>query len=246
MSITRFFRDAMNRVFAYSNYDLVNNVITLHLLPRLRYWASLEIMKSLRDCDGVLVDLGAGDGSMTKYLLKLGVKPRSIVLIDPAVNGLLMMRGGSEIIDKVVAIGEMLPLRSSSACIVYTAFALRQFSNKPLAMVEVHRVLRRYGSFIVLEFWRPDAVLIHALLLYYLTLPLPLLVSIIAPRSIREYSVMRLTIKNTGPISWLRDLIDKLVGDVVSFRKYIGIFVVIRARNIRDAHLRINSPESKL
>ncbi|MFP3216163.1 MAG: class I SAM-dependent methyltransferase [Vulcanisaeta sp.] len=230
MSVTWFFRSVMNKVFTYSNYELVNRVITLFLLTKLRYWASLEIVKSLLDCDGVAVDLGAGDGSMTRFLLKLGVKPRSILLVDPAVNGLLLMRDRPEIIDKVIAVGEALPLRSGSVCVIYTAFALRQFNDKFRAMIEARRVLRRCGSFIVLEFWRPDTVIMHAVLLYYLTLPLPLLVSLVAPRSIKEYLTMRRTIKGLGPISWLRNVLNKFVGDVTSYRKYMDIFVIIRAR----------------
>ncbi len=231
MNMTHLFKDVMNKVFAYSNYDLVNNVITLCLLPKLRYWASLEIISSMRGYEGPLLDLGAGDGSMTRYVLKLGLKPKFIVLLDPAINGLLSIKDlRQEMVDKVVAVGEALPLRSSSIQVIYTAFALRQFNNKAIALTEVRRVLRKGGSLVVLEFWRPDNALAHIVLIYYLTAILPLLISLVAPRTIKEYLTMRDTIKGIGSISWLRLLINKFVGDVISSRKYMGIFTIIRAR----------------
>ncbi|MFB6469972.1 MAG: class I SAM-dependent methyltransferase [Vulcanisaeta sp. AZ3] len=231
MSRTSIFRNIMNRVFAYSRYDLVNNIVTLYLLRKLRYWASMEIIKSMNEHDCIILDLGAGDGSMTKYLLKFSIKPKSIVLLDPAINGLLSINElRQEFIDRVVGVSEALPLRQSSICTIYTAFAFRQFNNKALALIEAHRVLRRNGSFVILEFWRPDGAMAHAVLLYYLTLPLPLLISIVAPRSIRDYLIMRDTIRGIGPITWLKDLINRFIGNVEFFKRYLGIFVIIRAR----------------
>ncbi|GAB6945696.1 class I SAM-dependent methyltransferase [Vulcanisaeta sp. JCM 14467] len=230
MSLPRFFKDVMNKVFAYSNYELVNTVITLFQLRKLRYWAFREIISSIGDCSGYLLDLGAGDGSMTRFVIRNGLRRRPIILLDPAINGL---KSAGDLcpglVDRVVGVGEYVPLRSGSICTVYTSFALRQFNDKPLALLEVRRILRRGGSFIVLEFWRPDNPLAHAILLFYLVFVLPLLVSIVAPREVWDYATMRITVRNIGDISWLKELIKDLVGNVVSYRTYLGIFLLVRA-----------------
>ncbi len=215
----------MNKVFVYSNYELVNTVITLFQLRRLRYWAFREIVSSIGDCDGYLLDLGAGDGSMTRFVIHNGLRHRPVILLDPAINGLKLVGDQySDIIDKVVGVGEYLPIRHGSICAVYTSFALRQFGNKSMALLEVRRILRRGGgSFIVLEFWRPDNPLTYAILLFYLVLVLPLLVSIVAPREVWDYATMRITVRGgIGGISWLRRLIGgELVGNVVLHRTYL-------------------------
>ncbi len=230
MSISQFFKDVMNKVFAYSNYELVNTVITLFQLRRLRYWAFQEIVSSIGNCGGYLLDLGAGgDGSMTRFVIRNGLRHRPVILLDPAINGLKSMGDQySEIIDKVVGVSEYLPIRRGSICAVYTSFALRQFSNKPMALLEY--VGPQEGcSFIVLEFWRPDNPLTYAILLFYLVFVLPLLVSIVAPREVWDYATMRITVRDIGGISWLRRLIRELIGNIVSYRTYLGIFLLIRA-----------------
>ncbi|WP_237699701.1 class I SAM-dependent methyltransferase [Vulcanisaeta moutnovskia] len=230
MSLSQFFKDVMNKVFAYSNYELVNTAITLFQLRRLRYWAFQEVMTSVRNCNGYLLDLGAGDGSMTRFIISNGFRHRPIILLDPAISGLRSMGNlHSELVDRVVGVSEYLPLKRGSICTVYTSFALRQFNNKPLALIEVRRILRKDGSFIVLEFWRPDNPLTYAVLLFYLVFALPLLVSIVAPREVRDYATMRITVRGIGSISWLRELIKELVGNIESYQTYLGIFLLIRA-----------------
>ncbi|BDR93121.1 class I SAM-dependent methyltransferase [Vulcanisaeta souniana] len=230
MSLSRFFRDVMNKVFAYSNYELVNTVITLFQLRRLRYWAFEEVLKSMNKCEGYLLDLGAGDGSMTRFILNNGLRHRPVIMLDPAVNG-LRLRGDlhSVVVDRVVGVGEYLPFKQGTMCVVYTSFALRQFNNKVLALLEARRVLRRGGSLIILEFWRPDSPLAYAVLLFYLIFALPLLVSIVAPREVRDYMAMRITVRNIGGHSWLRSLVNHTVGEIVTYRAYLRIFLLIRA-----------------
>lgn len=58
---------------------------------------------------------------------------------------------------------------------------------------------------------------------------MPLLVSIVAPREVWDYATMRITVRGIGGISWLRRLIEDLVGYTISYRTYLGIFLLIRA-----------------
>lgn len=220
----------MNKVFTYSNYELVNTVVTLFQLRRLRYWGFREVISSVGNCDGYLLDLGAGDGSMTKFIIRNRFRRRPIILLDPAISGLKSVGNlYPEVVDRVVGVSEYLPIKPRSLCTVYTAFAFRQFGNKVLALLEVRRVLRKGGSFIILDFWKPDNPLTHAILLFYLTFALPLLVSIAAPREVGDYATMRITLRNIGGFSWLRGLINDLIGNVVLYRTYLGIFLIIRA-----------------
>lgn len=230
MSLPQFFKDVMNKVFTRSNYELVNTIITLFQLRKLRYWAFREIISSINGCGGYLLDLGAGNGSMTRFVMSNGLRRRPVILLDPAINGLKSVHDlDPEAVDRVVGVGEHLPVRPGSICIVYTAFALRQFSNKPLALLEVRRALRSGGYFIVLEFWRPDNPLAYAVLLFYLAFALPLLVSIAAPREVRDYMTMRVTVRDIGGFSWLRGLIREFIGNIITYRTYLGIFLIIRA-----------------
>ncbi len=93
----------------------------------------------------------------------------------------------------------------------------------------MRRALRSGGYFIVLEFWRPDNPLAYAVLLFYLAFALPLLVSIAAPREVRDYMTMRVTVRDIGGFSWLRGLIREFIGNIITYRTYLGIFLIIRA-----------------
>ncbi|WP_238375147.1 class I SAM-dependent methyltransferase [Vulcanisaeta thermophila] len=230
------FRNIMSRIFAGSDYETVNTALTLFMLRKLRYWASNEIIRSLVKRSGLMLDLGAGNGAMTKYLLTLINNSgnnvahliRGIVLVDPSLQGLMEAKSLGYIVDPVVGIAEALPIRSSAISIAYSAFALRQFRDKVRALLEVRRVLARGGYFILLEFWRPTWVFMYVVLLFYLVLPLRIIVALLSPRHIGDYGVMRDTVLDIGDVGWLRDLARVLVGDVVYLRTYLSIFVLMR------------------
>ncbi len=213
----------MSRIYVDSDYEAANIAITLGLIKRLR-----EVIASFlasRQCLSYAIDLGAGNGVMTLYAVKKARRPLNAVLVDPSIEGLKRARRVLDA-DAIVGIAEALPLRDGSAQVVYTAFALRQFEDKVKSLLEVRRVLKRGGAFVVLDFWRPRSRVLDVLLRLYMHIAVPLIAMAVAPRVFREFAKMRHTLDGIGDMEWLKELLNLTVGRVVIWRVIHGIFIV--------------------
>jgi ubiquinone/menaquinone biosynthesis C-methylase UbiE len=112
---------------------------------RLKYLKALSMVKAGRS--KVVLDLGCGSGSLLRYLSRVfddmvGLEIdmsylREIAPLDLPSTSLLRTDG------------RKLPFRSKSVDIIYSIGVLEHVDHVQECVVEVHRVLRKRGSFII-------------------------------------------------------------------------------------------------
>jgi len=142
-----------------SQYDLMNDLMSggLH-----RVWKHIAVtLSGVREGSKVL-DIAGGTGDLSKrYLKKIGEKGE-LWLTD--INGEMLTVGRDRLIDDgfmpplCQCDAESLPYPDNYFDCVTVAFGLRNMTHKDKALEEMHRVLKRGGRLIVLEFskvWKP-------------------------------------------------------------------------------------------
>ena len=142
-----------------SQYDLMNDLMSggLH-----RVWKHIAVtLSGVREGSRVL-DIAGGTGDLSKrYLKKIGDKGE-LWLTD--INGEMLTVGRDRLMDDgfmprlCQCDAESLPYPDNYFDCVTVAFGLRNMTHKDKALEEMHRVLKRGGRLIVLEFskvWKP-------------------------------------------------------------------------------------------
>jgi len=142
-----------------SQYDIMNDLMSggLH-----RVWKHIAVtLSGVREGSRVL-DIAGGTGDLSKrYLKKIGEKGE-LWLTD--INGEMLTVGRDRLIDDgfmpplCQCDAESLPYPDNYFDCVTVAFGLRNMTHKDKALEEMHRVLKRGGRLIVLEFskvWKP-------------------------------------------------------------------------------------------
>ncbi len=151
----------VNDVFSSvaSQYDLMHDLMSggLH-----RVWKHIAVtLSGVREGSRVL-DIAGGTGDLSKrYLKKIGERGE-LWLTD--INGEMLTVGRDRLIDDgfmpplCQCDAESLPYPDNYFDCVTVAFGLRNMTHKDKALEEMHRVLKRGGRLIVLEFskvWKP-------------------------------------------------------------------------------------------
>jgi len=121
-------------------YDAVNRVLSL---GRDRAWRRSAIANLP---PGRVLDLGAGTGAANR---ELGV--RRVVALDPSAPMLDLNPQRR----RVAGYGERLPFADASFDGVFSAFVFRNLYSVPVALGEIHRVLRPGGAAAVVDLSRP-------------------------------------------------------------------------------------------
>ena len=143
-----------------SRYDLMNDVMSAGMH---RLWKATTIAHA-NVCPGQRVlDVASGTGDLAlAFARKVGPQGR-VIMSD--INGQMLLRGRNRLIDEgfptaaVVADAEHLPFPDQYFDLVTVAFGLRNMTNKPAALKEMHRVLKPGGKCMVLEFSKVAAPL---------------------------------------------------------------------------------------
>ena len=111
---------------------------------------------------GAVLDLAGGTGDISKKLHEVVGSQGTVILAD--INEHMVSVGRDRLIDSgiggvkaSIANGEQLPFQSNTFDSVITGFGLRNMTHKDKALLEILRVLRPRGIFIVLEFSQPDS-----------------------------------------------------------------------------------------
>jgi demethylmenaquinone methyltransferase/2-methoxy-6-polyprenyl-1,4-benzoquinol methylase len=121
--------DGMNRLLSLGRDDAWRRVAIHHLPP------------------GRVLDLGAGTGAANGVF-----GDREVVSLDPSFEMLNLNSGGR----RVVGVGEGLPFGDNSFDGVFCAYVFRNLESIPLALDEIHRVLRPGGVAVVVDLARPS------------------------------------------------------------------------------------------
>jgi len=143
-----------------SRYDLMNDVMSagMHRLWKATTIAHANVRPGQR-----VLDVASGTGDLAlAFARKVGPQGR-VIMSD--INGQMLLRGRNRLIDEgfptaaVVADAEHLPFPDQYFDLVTVAFGLRNMTNKPAALKEMHRVLKPGGKCMVLEFSKVAAPL---------------------------------------------------------------------------------------
>ena len=151
----------VNEVFSTvaDRYDLMNDLMSFGF-HRIIKQVAVE-MTGLAS-GGSVLDLAGGTGDISKILHEVVGSQGTVILAD--INEHMVSVGRDRLIDSgiggvkaSIANGEQLPFQSNTFDSVITGFGLRNMTHKDKALLEILRVLRPRGIFIVLEFSQPDS-----------------------------------------------------------------------------------------
>ena len=137
-----------------SNYDLMNDVMSL---GTHRLWKNYTIASSNVSKGDTVLDIAGGTGDLAiKFRKKVGDSGK-VILSD--INGSMLEEGRKNLInhgvidvDFIQANAESLPFEDNTFDCVSIAFGLRNVTHKNIALKQMHRVLKKGGSLLVLEF----------------------------------------------------------------------------------------------
>ena len=137
-----------------SNYDLMNDVMSL---GTHRLWKNYTIASSNASKGDKVLDIAGGTGDLAiKFRKKVGDSGK-VILSD--INGSMLEEGRKNLInhgiidvDFIQANAESLPFEDNTFDCVSIAFGLRNVTHKNIALKQMHRVLKKGGSLLVLEF----------------------------------------------------------------------------------------------
>ena len=129
-------------------YDLMNDLMSFGIH---RLWKR-TLARHCRGVRGQVVDLAGGTGDVARLLLADG---RMVTVCDPSLPMMAAGRRASDSIRWTAGEAEALPLADASIDLLTVSFGLRNATRLPVALAEIHRVLKPGGRFVCLEFSRP-------------------------------------------------------------------------------------------
>ena len=135
-------------------YDLMNDVMSM---GTHRLWKNYTIASSnVKEGDHVL-DIAGGTGDLAIKLRKKVGPEGKVILSD--INDSMLLEGRKNLlnhgvidVDFVQANAESLPFEDNSFDCVSIAFGLRNVTHKDAALKQMHRVLKKGGTLLILEF----------------------------------------------------------------------------------------------
>jgi demethylmenaquinone methyltransferase / 2-methoxy-6-polyprenyl-1,4-benzoquinol methylase len=162
-------------------YDFLNHFLSLGIDILWRKKA-VKILKKYKPNN--LLDIATGTGDFAIEALKAG--PKSIIGVDIS-EGMLNVgkqklkdRGLDNVISLELGDSEDLRFEDESFDAVIVAFGVRNFENLTKGLAEIHRVLRKDGVLIVLEFSKPTVFPVKQLYQFYFRYILPTLGKLIS------------------------------------------------------------------
>ena len=143
-----------------ARYDLMNDVMSMGLH---RIWKAIAISQANVRPGQHVLDVASGTGDLALAFAKRVGPQGRVVMSD--INGQMLQRGRNRLIDAgypieaVVCDAEHLPFADGEFDLVTVAFGLRNMTDKPTALRQMHRVLKPGGKLMVLEFSKVAAPL---------------------------------------------------------------------------------------
>ena len=141
----------INQVFSSVSmkYDFMNDLMSFGLH---RIWKE-EIISLLKVCkDSLVLDLASGSGDIS---MKIKEKYNcNCIALDANIEMLEIAKRKNQLIEPFYINGnaENLPFKKTIFDYVIVSFGLRNFTDIPKSLEQIHRVLKKQGTFICLEF----------------------------------------------------------------------------------------------
>jgi demethylmenaquinone methyltransferase/2-methoxy-6-polyprenyl-1,4-benzoquinol methylase len=164
-----------------ARYDLINRILSFGQEKRWRA-RGVEML-----APGRVLDLGSGTGD-TDF------GEREVVGLDPVVEMLSL----SSVRDRVVAVGEQIPLADDSIDGIFSGFVFRNLTSVERTLAEMSRVLRPGHTAVVVDLTRPRNPLLRVLHRVGTAIVLPL-VGLLFAGAPREYWYLHRSLDSLPP-----------------------------------------------
>lgn len=164
-----------------ARYDLINRILSFGQEKNWRR-RGVDMLAG-----GRVLDLGSGTGD-TDF------GSREVVGLDPVIEMLAL----SPVRDRVVAVGEQIPLADGSVDGVFSGFVFRNLTSVPDTLIEINRVLRPGNTAVVVDLTRPKSTVLRFVHRLGTALVLPL-VGLIFARAPREYWYLHRSLDSLPP-----------------------------------------------
>jgi demethylmenaquinone methyltransferase/2-methoxy-6-polyprenyl-1,4-benzoquinol methylase len=140
-----------------TKYDFLNHFLSVNVDRRWRRLVSQRLKDVLANPEALVLDVACGTGDLS---LELQKNARAKVFGTDFCRPMLDIAFGKNIknscaIPYIEADGMNLSFADESFDAVTIAFGLRNFSNWQAGLLEFHRILKRGGKLVVLEFSTP-------------------------------------------------------------------------------------------
>lgn len=163
-------------------YDFLNSLLSFQID---RYWRWVTTRELKMFPDGAVLDLCAGTLPLSLELTRQA-PARQVVAIDFCED---MLRAGIKTLPSdnrrprifpVCGDGEKIPARDASFWGITVAFGVRNLGRTQDGLNEMHRVLRPGGKLLILEFSRPQNVIVKPVYSFYLNTVLPKVAGVVS------------------------------------------------------------------
>ena len=147
----------------FNKYDIMNDLMSLGVH---RIWKQRLIDWMNPKKNDHLIDVATGTGDIAREFLKRLNNQVNVTCVDP--NKLMIEKGKKKLgnfnnIKWHISGAEKLPFEDNKFDIYSVSFGVRNFSNTKMAMNEAHRVLKKGGRFICLEFSKVENEILNKL-----------------------------------------------------------------------------------
>jgi demethylmenaquinone methyltransferase/2-methoxy-6-polyprenyl-1,4-benzoquinol methylase len=155
-------------------YDFLNHFLSLGI-DKLWRKRAIKLLKGLSSPR--ILDIATGTGDLA--IASLSINPKQVVGVDISPE---MLKVGKEKIknrklEHLISLkegdSENLPFQNEEFDAAMVAFGVRNFENLNKGLIEINRVLKPGGKFVVLEFSNPSRFPVKQLYKFYSTRILP-------------------------------------------------------------------------
>jgi len=165
-------RDMFNSIAP--RYDLLNHVLSAGIDIR---WRKKVIRIIKQHNHQTILDVATGTGDLAIAAAKLN--PEKIVGID--ISGEMLKYQAIKLkdknLEKLIELrqgdGESLPFEEGTFDVAMVAFGVRNFENLEQGLKEMHRVLKKNGIIVILEFSKPERFPVKQFYSFYFKRILP-------------------------------------------------------------------------
>ncbi len=207
-------------------YDVANRVLSFGVDRSWRRDAcenALDIL-SQKELD-LVIDVACGTGDMCQYWSKIskekGVDLKKIVGVDPSKNMLEVAQKKGIEADFILGEAKDIPSKDAKADIVSISYGLRNVVDRENGLREFHRVLKRGGVLVILEFMKlpTDSIAAH-LRDFYMKRVLPIIGGILS-KNYNAYNYLPNSIDNFITLDELKDELQSVGFEIIKTKDSI-------------------------
>ena len=212
-------------------YDLMNDLMSfgIHRLWKRDFVATSGVRRGHR-----VLDLAGGTGDIALLMAREVGDEGDVVLSD--INGAMLAVGRDRVVDAGMVArircaqinAESLPFADRTFDLVTIAFGLRNVTDKPRALAEMHRVLKVGGRALVLEFSQVQSATLKSLYDLYSFQVLPRLGKVVANDE-GSYRDLAESIRQHPPQEALAAMMREAGLERVSYRNLTSGVVAVRS-----------------